>query len=78
MEMEKLHNTIVKIQEKYKRDMNGRSGSSGVQNENDWDDVVSGSKTKNQLPAMEHDHNDRLEAAYRRLRERKDDLSNTL
>ena len=46
--------------------------------ENDWDDVVSGSKIKNQLPAMEHDHNDRLEAAYRRLRERKDDLSNTL
>jgi len=26
---------------------------------------------KNQLPAMEHDHNDGLEAAYRRLRERK-------
>ena len=49
MEMEKLHNTIIKIQEKYKRDMNGRSGSSGVQNENEWDDVVSGSKIKNQF-----------------------------
>jgi hypothetical protein len=47
------------------------------QNDNEWDISVANS-AKTFLPKMDQDHRARLEAAYKRLRERKENLSNTL